>query len=78
MTTELIDLREIDLRLDDAGRDTADPAFAAAVDRADGLILVVPEYNGSYPGLLEHALDTLIEGVPAQVGRSCHGRLSQR
>jgi NAD(P)H-dependent FMN reductase len=28
------------------------------VARADGLILVVPEYNHSFPGLLKHVLDT--------------------
>ena len=60
-STELIDLRAIDLRLDDAGRNSADPDFAAAVERADGLLMVVPEYNGSYPGLLKHALDTLMK-----------------
>ncbi|MDQ2867062.1 MAG: NAD(P)H-dependent oxidoreductase [Verrucomicrobiota bacterium] len=27
------------------------------MQRADGLILVVPEYNHGYPGLLKHALD---------------------
>ena len=31
---------------------------AATVARADGLILVVPEYNHSFPGLLKHVLDT--------------------
>ncbi len=29
--------------------------------RADGLALVVPEYNHGYPGLLKHALDTCLE-----------------
>lgn len=59
--TELLDLRAIDLTLDDAGKTTADPAFADAVDGADGIVMVVPEYNGSYPGLLKHALDTLYD-----------------
>ncbi len=29
--------------------------------RADGLILVVPEYNHSFPGLLKHVLDTNLD-----------------
>ncbi len=61
VSTELIDLRTIDLSLENAGKASADPAFADAVDRADGLVMVVPEYNGSYPGLLKHALDTLFD-----------------
>ncbi len=60
VSTELIDLRDLNLVLDDSRRGTADPRFEASVDRADGLVLVVPEYNGSYPGLLKHALDTLL------------------
>src|SRR3712207_5375647 len=38
-----------------------DPAFAEKVQRCDGLILVVPEYNHGYPGLLKHALDMCLE-----------------
>jgi NAD(P)H-dependent FMN reductase len=34
-----------------------DPAFSATIERCDGLILVAPEYNHGYPGLLKHALD---------------------
>ena len=55
--TELIDIRSLKMRLDDAGEDIKDPAFSATVERADGLVLVVPEYNHGYPGLLKHALD---------------------
>jgi NAD(P)H-dependent FMN reductase len=29
--------------------------------RANGLILVVPEYNHSFPGLLKHVLDSHLE-----------------
>lgn len=58
VTTELIDLREINFAMDDAGEAIKDPAFSATIQRADGLILVVPEYNHGYPGLLKHALDS--------------------
>src|SRR5437763_4824533 len=49
------------MRLDDAGAQMKDPAFSDLVTRADGLILVVPEYNHGYPGLLKHALDMNLE-----------------
>lgn len=67
--TELIDVRSIPMRLDDAGEEMKDPAFSAAVERADGLVLVVPEYNHGYPGLLKHALDmNLKEYIHKAVG----------
>ena len=55
--TELIDVRALPMRLDDAGEQMKDPAFSATIERCDGLILVTPEYNHGYPGLLKHALD---------------------
>src|SRR5438132_1232978 len=55
--TEFIDVRTLPMRLDDAGEQMKDPKFAATIDRCDGLILVTPEYNHGYPGLLKHALD---------------------
>jgi NAD(P)H-dependent FMN reductase len=59
--TELIDIRAIPMRLDDAGEQIKDPGFSATIRRCDGLILVVPEYNHGYPGLLKHALDMNLE-----------------
>jgi len=56
--TELIDIRKIPVAMDDAGEALKDSKFSTAVARADGLILVVPEYNHSFPGLLKHVLDT--------------------
>ena len=67
--TELIDLRSIPMRLDDEGEEIKDPGFSATVERSDALILVVPEYNHGYPGLLKHALDTnLKEYIHKAVG----------
>ncbi|HLH25805.1 MAG TPA: NADPH-dependent FMN reductase [Chloroflexota bacterium] len=67
--TTLLDLRELPLRTDDAGEAIKDESFAAACARADGLVLVVPEYNHGYPGLLKHALDSnLKEYVHKAVG----------
>jgi NAD(P)H-dependent FMN reductase len=59
--TQLIDIRELPLKLDDAGEQIKDPSFSATITRADALVLVVPEYNHGYPGLLKHALDTNLE-----------------
>jgi len=67
--TELIDVRKLPMRLDDAGEQMKDPAFSATIDRCDGIILVVPEYNHGYPGLLKHALDmNLKEYIHKAVG----------
>jgi NAD(P)H-dependent FMN reductase len=67
--TELIDIRKIPVAMDDAGEALKDSQFSATVKRADGLILVVPEYNHSFPGLLKHVLDTnLKEYIHKAVG----------
>src|SRR5689334_2811233 len=56
--TDLIDIRNIRLSIDDAGEAIKAPKFSATVNEADALIFVVPEYNHSFPGLLKHVLDT--------------------
>ncbi len=67
--TEVIDVRELPMKLDDAGEQMKDPKFAAAIERCDGLIIVAPEYNHGYPGLLKHALDmNLKEYIHKAVG----------
>jgi len=67
--TELIDVRELPMKLDDAGEQMKDPKFSAAIERCDGLIIVTPEYNHGYPGLLKHALDmNLKEYIHKAVG----------
>ncbi|PYL56278.1 MAG: NADPH-dependent FMN reductase [Verrucomicrobia bacterium] len=55
--TELIDVRKLSMRLDDAGEQMKEPKFSATIERCDSLIIVTPEYNHGYPGLLKHALD---------------------
>jgi len=65
----LIDIARIPLPVDDAGEAIKDPAFAAAMTAADGLIIVSPEYNHSFPGLLKHVLDScLSEYIHKAVG----------
>jgi NAD(P)H-dependent FMN reductase len=59
--TELIDVRALGLSMNDAGEQIKIPEFSEKMKRCDGLILVVPEYNHGYPGMLKHALDTNLE-----------------
>jgi NAD(P)H-dependent FMN reductase len=67
--TELIDIRKIPIRVDDAGEALKDKQFCSTVRRSDGLIIVAPEYNHSFPGLLKHVLDTnLTEYIHKAVG----------
>jgi NAD(P)H-dependent FMN reductase len=67
--TELIDVRDLPMKLDDAGEQMKDQKFSAAIERCDGLIIVTPEYNHGYPGLLKHALDmNLKEYIHKAVG----------
>jgi NAD(P)H-dependent FMN reductase len=67
--TELIDVRRLPMKLDDAGEQMKDPKFSATIERSDGLIIVAPEYNHGYPGLLKHALDmNLKEYIHKAVG----------
>jgi NAD(P)H-dependent FMN reductase len=67
--TELIDVRTLPMKFDDAGEEMKDPVFSEKVQRCDALILVVPEYNHGYPGLLKHALDmNLKEYIHKAVG----------
>jgi NAD(P)H-dependent FMN reductase len=59
--TELIDIRTLAIAINDAGEAVKEPSFTAAMERADGLIIVAPEYNHGYPGLLKHVLDTCLK-----------------
>ena len=67
--TMLIDIRTLSFPLTDAGEAIKDSQFSALMMRADALVLVVPEYNHGYPGLLKHVLDTnLKEYIHKAVG----------
>jgi NAD(P)H-dependent FMN reductase len=58
--TELIDVARLPLRVDDAGEATKDPGFSVRMERADALVIVSPEYNHGYSGLLKHVLDSCL------------------
>ena len=67
--TELIDIRELNFPANDAGEQIKDAKFSAACERADGLVVVTPEYNRGYPGMLKHVLDSnLKEYIHKAVG----------
>jgi len=52
-----------------AGEAIKDPKLSATLEHADGLVLVVPEYNHGYPGMLKHVLDSnLKEYIHKAVG----------
>ena len=67
--TELIDIRDLNFPVDDAGEQIKDAKFSAACARADGFVIVTPEYNHGYPGMLKHVLDSnLKEYIHKAVG----------
>lgn len=64
--TELLDLQEYDFPImEERLRFRDDPPsrlqeFSDKIARADSLIIVTPEYNNGYPGVLKNALDYLL------------------
>lgn len=58
--TELIDIAQLTLPVDDAGEAIKDPGFAGRMSRADALVIVSPEYNHGYSGMLKHVLDSCL------------------
>jgi NAD(P)H-dependent FMN reductase len=61
VVTELIDIAELALRTDDAGESLKDAALSEKLAMADALVVVSPEYNHSFPGLLKHVLDAYLK-----------------
>jgi NAD(P)H-dependent FMN reductase len=60
--TQLFDVRDFKLPPDDYGMEIKDdfPEWRDAIERADGLVIVTPEYNHGYPGALKSVLDLLL------------------
>ena len=61
VVTELIDIADLKVPIDDAGEGVKDARFSAAMERADAIVIVTPEYNHSFPGLLKHVLDSCLK-----------------
>ena len=61
--TELFDVADFALPQDDYGLDIKHqfPKWRDAIIRADGLVIVAPEYNHGYPGSLKSVLDLLLK-----------------
>jgi len=58
--TMFLDVRDMHFPLHAEGETgESNPEYKEAVARADGLIIVSPEYNHGYPGVLKMALDLL-------------------
>jgi len=76
---QFFDVRDFDLPRDHYGQEIKDsfPEWRDAIIKADGLVIVTPEYNHGYPGVLKSVLDLLLKeyihkavgfvGVSAQV-----------
>ena len=58
----LFDVAEFALPHDDYGQEIKEqfPEWRDAIVRADGLVIVTPEYNHGYPGVLKAVLDLLL------------------
>ena len=61
--TRFFDVRDFELPRDDYGTGLRDefPEWRDAMTRADGLVIVTPEYNHGYPGALKSVLDILLK-----------------
>lgn len=61
--TKLFDVRDFDLPTDDYGTALGKdyPEWRDAIIKADGLVIVAPEYNHGYPGILKSVLDLLLK-----------------
>jgi NAD(P)H-dependent FMN reductase len=55
--TEFVDVRYLDLAQNGPTEETRDTNWATLAERADGFVIVTPEYNHGYPGMLKDALD---------------------
>jgi NAD(P)H-dependent FMN reductase len=59
--TDLINIVQMPLPTDNAGEAIKDPEFSAKMERADALVIVAPEYNHGYSGMLKHVLDSCLK-----------------
>ena len=61
--TRLFDVKDFTLPQDNYGTGIKDafPEWRDAIIRADGLVIVSPEYNHGYPGVLKSVLDLLLK-----------------
>ena len=60
---QFFDVKDFDLPRDHYGTEIGKdfPEWRDAIIKADGLVIVTPEYNHSYPGILKSVLDLLLK-----------------
>jgi NAD(P)H-dependent FMN reductase len=63
MEPAFFDVRDFDLPRDHYGTEIGEqfPEWRDAIVRADGLVVITPEYNHGYPGVLKSVLDLLLK-----------------
>lgn len=61
--TQFFDVRDFQMPTDGYGPEIKDlfPEWRDAIIKADGLVIVTPEYNHGYPGALKGVLDLLLK-----------------
>src|SRR6266704_699024 len=59
--TDIVDIAQLPLPVNDAGEAIKDATFSAKMNQADALVVVSPEYNHGYSGLLKHVLDSCLK-----------------
>ena len=61
--TQFFDVRDFDMPRDQYGTEIGGlfPEWSDAIIKADGLVVVTPEYNHGYPGPLKSVLDLLLK-----------------
>lgn len=78
MTLDVLDLAELALPAAiPSGHDGAVAAYAGRIDAADAFVVVVPEYNHSFPAALKQAIDLVDrEWLAKPVGFVSYGGIS--
>ncbi|MBK6882042.1 MAG: NAD(P)H-dependent oxidoreductase [Flavobacteriales bacterium] len=77
-SVDLLDLKEFDFPLfEERLKFMKEPLakvvdFAERIRKADGVIIVTPEYNGSFPASLKNVIDLLTEDWKGQAGFAVH------
>ncbi len=63
MEAQFFDVRDFDLPRDHYGTEISGqfPEWRDAIIKADGLVIVTPEYNHGYPGTMKSVLDLLLK-----------------
>ena len=61
--SQFFDVRDFDLPQDDYGTALGSqfPEWKNAMTKADGMVIVTPEYNHGYPGVLKSVMDILLK-----------------